>query len=319
MVNIWCDNWSDFTQGVYGGGNQRKTSGTLHLYNVTLEDDGIYVCVTHNPLLNISKRSRPAKLNVKGEVLFGFSSVFFIASDRFFVKCTDNNQHHTNSLSKKLYIHFTAILKLRLSFTFVNSSEAEILFLKSCFVRLKWYVHACLCGCGCFNVLPHRSPKKTTDHPWSRQHHCCSGNWGLHALHCQWLPCSHGALVQRRLPPDQLLSLVQPSQQWTAAHNHVWHLLWISFCFFHFQIVTIKPTFATWSLKLHTLCVHVHVCVHAGVYVCVLSGMWPKRMKAGITVRHSIRKSQSHLIQPFYFQLVIDHIYQYPPKLSFSS
>lgn len=65
-----------YTQGVYGGGNQRKTSSTLHLFNVTLEDDGIYVCVTHNPLLNISKRSRPAKLTVQGEIFFllSFSS-----------------------------------------------------------------------------------------------------------------------------------------------------------------------------------------------------------------------------------------------------
>lgn len=57
-------------QGEYGGGNQKKTSGTLHLFNVTLEDDGMYICVTHNALLNISKRSKPAKLTVQGE--FGF-------------------------------------------------------------------------------------------------------------------------------------------------------------------------------------------------------------------------------------------------------
>ncbi|TNN60187.1 Hemicentin-1 [Liparis tanakae] len=53
-------------QGEYGGGNQKKTSGTLHLSNVTLEDDGIYTCVTHSPSLNISKESRPAKLSVQG-------------------------------------------------------------------------------------------------------------------------------------------------------------------------------------------------------------------------------------------------------------
>ncbi|XP_028269789.1 protein sax-3-like [Parambassis ranga] len=53
-------------QGEFGGGQQKKTSGTLHLFNVTLEDDGFYVCVTHNPLLNISKRSKPAKLTVQG-------------------------------------------------------------------------------------------------------------------------------------------------------------------------------------------------------------------------------------------------------------
>lgn len=57
-------------QGEYGGGNQKKTSGTLHLFNITLEDDGTYVCVAHNPLLNISKRSKPAKLTVQGEYVF---------------------------------------------------------------------------------------------------------------------------------------------------------------------------------------------------------------------------------------------------------
>lgn len=54
-------------QGEYGGGHQKKTSGTLHLFNVTLEDEGDYVCVTHNPLLNISKKSRQARLTVQGE------------------------------------------------------------------------------------------------------------------------------------------------------------------------------------------------------------------------------------------------------------
>ncbi|KAF3851345.1 hypothetical protein F7725_013117 [Dissostichus mawsoni] len=53
-------------QGEYGGGNQKKTSGTLHLFNVTLEDEGLYICVTHNPLLNISKKSKPAQLTVQG-------------------------------------------------------------------------------------------------------------------------------------------------------------------------------------------------------------------------------------------------------------
>ncbi|KAK5609422.1 hypothetical protein CRENBAI_009578 [Crenichthys baileyi] len=52
-------------QGQYGGGQQKKTSGTLHLFNVTLEDDGIYICVAHNSLLKISKRSKPAKLTVE--------------------------------------------------------------------------------------------------------------------------------------------------------------------------------------------------------------------------------------------------------------
>lgn len=40
----------------------------------------------------------------------------------------------------------------------------------------------------------------------------------------------------------------------------------------------------------------------------MFSGMSPKRMKAGITAKHSTRKSQSSLIQPFFFQLVIVHI-----------
>ncbi|XP_068994405.1 uncharacterized protein [Embiotoca jacksoni] len=53
-------------QGEFGGGHQRKTSGTLHFVNVTFEDDGMYVCVTHNPSLNISKKSKSAKLTVQG-------------------------------------------------------------------------------------------------------------------------------------------------------------------------------------------------------------------------------------------------------------
>lgn len=62
-------------QGEYGGGNQRKTSGTLHLLNVTVEDDGVYTCVTHNSLLNISKRSKPARLTVQGEFILKFYTI----------------------------------------------------------------------------------------------------------------------------------------------------------------------------------------------------------------------------------------------------
>ncbi|XP_026994292.2 hemicentin-1-like [Tachysurus fulvidraco] len=51
-------------QGQYGGGSQRKTSGTLYLTNVTEEDQGHYVCVTHNLLLNKSKHSGTATLTV---------------------------------------------------------------------------------------------------------------------------------------------------------------------------------------------------------------------------------------------------------------
>lgn len=64
-------------QGEYGGGKQKKTSGTLYLFNVTLEDDGMYFCVTHNALLNISKRSKPAKLTVQGELEFSFFSSYW--------------------------------------------------------------------------------------------------------------------------------------------------------------------------------------------------------------------------------------------------
>lgn len=65
-----------------------------------------------------------------------------------------------------------------------------------------------------------------------------------------------------------------------------------------------KPT-------LISLCKHVPGHSHTAytVFVAMFSGMSPKRMKAGITVKHSTRKSQSSLIQPFFFQLVIDHIY----------
>ncbi|KAL0979596.1 hypothetical protein UPYG_G00187060 [Umbra pygmaea] len=53
-------------QGQYGGGNQRKTSGTLHLSNVSMEDEGQYICVTTNPLLNTSQKSKAATLTVQG-------------------------------------------------------------------------------------------------------------------------------------------------------------------------------------------------------------------------------------------------------------
>ncbi|XP_064883067.1 peroxidasin-like [Oncorhynchus nerka] len=53
-------------QGQYGGGNQRKTSGTLHLSNVLIEDEGEYVCVTHNALVNSSLESKAATLTVRG-------------------------------------------------------------------------------------------------------------------------------------------------------------------------------------------------------------------------------------------------------------
>ncbi|KAK7165114.1 hypothetical protein R3I94_003475 [Phoxinus phoxinus] len=53
-------------QGQYGGGSQRKTSGTLHMANITKTDQGIYICITHNPLLNISKESQAATLTVHG-------------------------------------------------------------------------------------------------------------------------------------------------------------------------------------------------------------------------------------------------------------
>ncbi|XP_073807729.1 uncharacterized protein isoform X2 [Danio rerio] len=53
-------------QGQYGGGSQRKTSGTLHLANVTKADQGIYICLTRNHLLNISKESHAAALTVHG-------------------------------------------------------------------------------------------------------------------------------------------------------------------------------------------------------------------------------------------------------------
>ncbi|XP_042612697.1 roundabout homolog 3-like [Cyprinus carpio] len=51
-------------QGQYGGGSQRKTSGTLHMANITKADQGVYICITHNHLLNISKGSKAATLTV---------------------------------------------------------------------------------------------------------------------------------------------------------------------------------------------------------------------------------------------------------------
>lgn len=66
-IFIRCASSCFSVQGEYGGGQQMKTSSTLHFFNITLEDDGIYSCVTHNLLFNISKKSKPAKLTVQGE------------------------------------------------------------------------------------------------------------------------------------------------------------------------------------------------------------------------------------------------------------
>lgn len=65
-------------QGQYGGGSQRKTSGTLHMANVTKADQGIYVCITHNPMLNISKKSHAATLTVYGEIYCSSSTKCFV-------------------------------------------------------------------------------------------------------------------------------------------------------------------------------------------------------------------------------------------------
>lgn len=40
----------------------------------------MYICVTHNPLLNISKRSKPAKLSVQGEFMLLILSL--VSSDQ---------------------------------------------------------------------------------------------------------------------------------------------------------------------------------------------------------------------------------------------
>ncbi|XP_067825523.1 uncharacterized protein [Heptranchias perlo] len=52
-------------QGHYGGKNSLKVSGTLRIVNVSKEDEGEYICVTHNPLLNVTVYSTPATLKVK--------------------------------------------------------------------------------------------------------------------------------------------------------------------------------------------------------------------------------------------------------------
>lgn len=89
------------SQGEYGGGNQTKTSGTLRLFNVTLQDDGVYTCVTHNSLLNISKRSKPARLTVQGEFLV-YISIFFNSS-----LCELHTFQNTqNAFRYRTYIHF---------------------------------------------------------------------------------------------------------------------------------------------------------------------------------------------------------------------
>ncbi|KAK7934331.1 hypothetical protein WMY93_005227 [Mugilogobius chulae] len=77
-------------QGEYGGGNQRKTSGTLHLYNITVEDDGTYICITYNPLLNISKMSNKAKLVVQGKFYTFLLSYAGVPRKLQFIHAPDN-------------------------------------------------------------------------------------------------------------------------------------------------------------------------------------------------------------------------------------
>ncbi|XP_040052217.2 uncharacterized protein LOC120831123 isoform X1 [Gasterosteus aculeatus] len=80
-------------QGEYGGGNQKKTSATLHLFNVTLEDDGMYICVTHSRSLNTSKRSSPAKLTVHGvpsrlQIIQGPDNITVAMGTEVSMRCT---------------------------------------------------------------------------------------------------------------------------------------------------------------------------------------------------------------------------------------
>ncbi|XP_072561163.1 uncharacterized protein [Paramormyrops kingsleyae] len=52
-------------QGQYGGGSHLKTTGTLYLADVSKDDEGEYICVTHNPLLSIRLQSAAATLTVQ--------------------------------------------------------------------------------------------------------------------------------------------------------------------------------------------------------------------------------------------------------------
>ncbi|GCB65567.1 hypothetical protein scyTo_0007747 [Scyliorhinus torazame] len=63
-------------QGQYGDKNSLKVSGTLHIANVSKEDEGKYVCVTHNSLLDVSVYSTAATLKIKA-----LMSKLFIAKD----------------------------------------------------------------------------------------------------------------------------------------------------------------------------------------------------------------------------------------------
>ncbi|XP_048849286.1 hemicentin-2-like [Brienomyrus brachyistius] len=53
-------------QGEYGGGSHLKTTGTLYLADVSKDDEGEYICVTHNPLLSIRLQSAAATVTVQG-------------------------------------------------------------------------------------------------------------------------------------------------------------------------------------------------------------------------------------------------------------
>lgn len=54
--------------------------------NITKADQGIYICITHNPLLNISKESQAATLTVHGK-LYNFDIFYIYASDLLIIQC----------------------------------------------------------------------------------------------------------------------------------------------------------------------------------------------------------------------------------------
>lgn len=136
------------------------------------------------------------------------------------------------------------------------------------------------------------NPKTTPDHwrPW--QHHSCHSGDGHHALCCPWLPSSHGAMVQRRLPPDKLLNLFQPSQQWTAAHIQVRlreysYFLFLHCCWYFWKVhFNEDPSFGGFWFKVKYNPVWFLIDL---LWKCYLSVMWQRRTKAGITVRPSTR------------------------------
>lgn len=96
----------------------------------------MYICVTYNPILNISKRSKPAKLNVQGELMFSMLDFYsYIYTTKLSVTCYQSVKTSPvisiNFISASLLVWINILLmKLPCKFLllFYNSYLKELLF-----------------------------------------------------------------------------------------------------------------------------------------------------------------------------------------------